>query len=335
MAQTNPIASDSSMKSPLRVVKSTCACGNEIRGDHPTCYQCFMNAGVAPNELLPCMNDGCNAKTQMNFCIRCHKSLGEEARRTAYRAFRTNHSDDPRFHKRNAPATEDAPPSSSKVSSASPKPEEKSSKSIEPVVTTVETEDATIEYREATGNELVVVRLVLAEIEEEEERELQKKAAAAMKVQEAKALEAEKAHVAKLRKELYDAYLARGKYGLLSFAVDTVITEYTPVDVDGKKYVNPHFTVRVKDQLSIHGCREFEFNDKEAEETLKKARRDFSDRQREAAKARREAEAAARRAKHAPKKDEPKPGKSGGDGGKGKGGKNGKSGKDNKGKNKK
>lgn len=325
MAQTNPIASDSSMKSPLRVVKSTCACGNEIRGDHPTCYQCFMNAGVAPNELLPCMNDGCNAKTQMNFCIRCHKSLGEEARRTAYRAFRTNHSDDPRFHKRNAPATEDAPPSSSKVSSASPKPEEKSSKSIEPVVTTVETEDATIEYREATGNELVVVRLVLAEIEEEEEHELQKKAAAAMKVQEAKAREAEKASVAELRAKVREVLLKSGKAGLK--AMGALIFERLPVLVDGMEYPDPHFIVRVKD--GSNKLREFEFCDSMAADDLKQANINYAKKLESAAKARREAEAAARRAKHAPKKDEPKPGKSSG---KGKGGKNGKSGK---GKNKK
>ncbi len=304
MAQSNPIsASANSAKPQLRIVNSICKCGKPIVGDYKSCGQCNLlkHAEHAGQPLFACMSE-CGAETPFYFCWHCNNKLQDKP--AAKRAFRAKHPNDLRFGRRDTPTKDEAPKSSTK-------PVAKPVEQQPLVVTTIETDDATIEYREANGNELVAVRLVLAEIEEEEERE--------QSVEETRrARRARESHEIETRDMLRKVAAACGIDALV--AMGAKILKGSPVIVDGTEYPDPHFVVRYKEV-------DCNFHDQVAAETLKQARLDFNKMLETIAQKRREAEAAARRAKHAPKKDEPKPGKSGGDK---KGGKNGKSGGKNK-----
>ncbi|MDD5726565.1 MAG: hypothetical protein PHC53_04155 [Patescibacteria group bacterium] len=270
-----------------------CSCGKEIVGPHKTCGQCNLLAKAKINgqELYTCLN--CSAQTPFNFCWNCHHTLSEQQKLTLV------HAENIRERKETKPAVVETKTVEASAPAAQPEPSK---------TTVIETDDATIEYHEANGNELVIVRRVLAEIEEEEHaEEVQRQMEDARKAREAEA-----ARVAEIRSLLRETCKKGGKAGLWTLGADIILE--SGIEVDGTKYTNPHFTARYQNV----SC---DFHDNEAADDIKAARSALADRLEAAAKVRREAEAAARRAKHAPKKDEPKPGKSGG---KGKDAKNGK-----------
>ncbi len=281
------------------VAARKCTCGKEIVGNHKTCGQCNLldQAKIHGQELFTCMI--CAAPTPFDFCWHCNRKPAD-VKASARRA----------YDAKPLASTPAAEPKATKTVETSTQPAAKQPELLK--TTVIDLDDRTLEYREANGNELVIVRRVLAEIEEEEHaEEVQRQMDEARKAREAEA-----ARVAAIRAPLLETLAKKGREGLKELGV--IIVDGTPIYVDGNKYANPHFTVKYQNV----SC---DFHDKEAANAIKAARSALADRLEAAAKARREDEAAARRAKHAPKKDEPKPGKSGGKNGKG--GKSGKGGK--------
>jgi len=325
-----------------KVTAKKCDCGKEIVGPHKTCGQCNLleQAKFRGQELHACANN-CGALTPFSFCWNCNRSVQDKA--SVSRKFRTEHPDDPRFQRdagSKPSATKnktcecgrevEAPYSICMLCQTFSRPGRADgyedlraelrakAETSTPSETVIETDDATIEYRELNVNEAINIRLVAAEVDEEEELEEMRRARATREAKEA--LEA--VRMAEVRAKLRQTFTDDGMWGLLDLGA--IIVERTMIIVGDKAYPNPHFTVRVKDgTVPVDGFREFDFHDQERADDIKKARLAYAEKLEAAAKARREAEAAARRIKHAPKKDAPKPGKSGGDS-KAKGGKKGK-----------
>ena len=282
-----------------------CVCGKEIVGNHKTCGQCNLldQAKILGQELFTCMV--CEtALTPFDFCWHCNR-LPADVKASARKA----------YDAKQPASTPAAEPKATKTVETSTQPAAKQPELLK--TTVIETDDATIEYRELNANEAFEIKLdadLADEVEERQKRDEEYRLAlAARKAEEAR----EAARVAEVRSLLRKAY---EEYGVAILkAVDVQIFTKTEIEIDGKKYADPHFTARYQNI----SC---DFHDKDAADAIKKARKDLAERLEAAAKTRREAEAAARRAKHAPKKDEPKPGKSGGKGKDGKPGKGNKSG---------
>lgn len=162
--------------------------------------------------------------------------------------------------------------------------------------TVIELNDRSLEYRELNANEAIPVRLDAAEADEAEWFEAARKEREAAEIRNAET-----------RAMLRKAYADNGLEALI--ARGAKIVNRLPVVVDGKEFENPHFTVRYEDL-------ECSFHDKAAAEAISSANKQLAEKLEAAAKAKRLTEAEARKAKRAPKKDQPKPGKSSGDNGK-------------------
>lgn len=157
--------------------------------------------------------------------------------------------------------------------------------------------------------ELEAAQQAEREAEKEEARRLaeleasrEAKRAAALAEKRRAEEEAAKLRASQIRANARETYLKEGIKGLMSLGR---VYEGQPVEVDGREYPNPHFTVHILDVRTDMHC-------KEREAAISQARSALEERQRKAKEERLEREKAQRDAK-AKKSDGPKKGKSSGD----------------------
>lgn len=157
--------------------------------------------------------------------------------------------------------------------------------------------------------ELEAAQQAEREAEKEEARRLaeleasrEAKRAAALAEKRRAEEEAAKLRASQIRANARETYLKEGIKGLMSLGR---VYEGQPVEVDGREYPNPHFTIHILDVRTDMHC-------KEREAAISQARSALEERQRKAKEERLEREKAQRDAK-AKKSDGPKKGKSSGD----------------------